>query len=159
MGAVLRAACATLLCVFAFGASAWADARRVIQVGDAQFEELEPQALEPGRCGLFVWASAGASEQPAFILVAYDQPSEAHVRINGDRRRLARVSFAGEAQYGQFQTQAFSDGQVTISVSAQFDPNKPVQDGAVIKSGVLKLIGDDGWETVLPIAGMAACQR
>ena len=78
------------LALFACAGAANAQAR--VRAGDVAFEELPPQALAQGRCGLFLWARGA---QPVFMFFASDQPAEAKVRIDGRARALARTAFDG----------------------------------------------------------------
>ena len=91
--------------------------------------------------------------------MAYDQPAQARVRTEGHVRTLARTRFAGEPSYGHFEHQTFSDGQLTLEADIRFDPSRPVTDGAIIREGVLRIEGGDGWSTVMPVGGMVACKR
>jgi hypothetical protein len=140
------------------GAAQADDRRPAVQAGDVRFEALAPQTLPDGRCGLFLWGRS-AADQPVFILAAFDDPAEARVRADGDRRSLARVSFGGDPVYGLFEQQRFSDGRLTLDVDVSFDDQRQVTDGAVVKHGVIKLINAEGWETVVPVGGMVACKR
>lgn len=116
---------------------------------------LESQPLNPGQCGLYLW---GASEQqPSLVLVAYDQPSEAHLSPNGRDRVMARTEFSGERTSGHFEHQVFSDGRLTVTVDVEFDSNRPLQDGAVVRRGSIRIRDAEGWETLTPAGGMAAC--
>jgi hypothetical protein len=157
VGRIVLSVLAGLAALGAAGA-AFGDDRPAVQAGDTRFEGLAPQQLEAGRCGMFLWARANASD-PIFILAAFDNPAEALVRPDGDRRNLPRVSFEGDPVFGHFERQRFSDGRMTLDVDLTFDDNSQINDGAVIKSGVIKLLDANGWETIVPVGGMVACQR
>ncbi|MBY0562964.1 MAG: hypothetical protein K2P58_02160 [Hyphomonadaceae bacterium] len=130
--------------------------RQTIDAGAVQLETLAPQPLNPGQCGLFLWAQG--SQEPAFVFVSYNRPAEAIVRPNGRERRLARTAGEGATVSGVFESQAFSDGRMTLSVDVTFDPERELHGGAVVDRGVLRLRDQDGWETVIPVGGLAACQ-
>ena len=147
-----------LIAIFAFcfaAPPAHAD-NRVLEAGDVRFEALAPQNLPDGTCGLFLWAK---QEEPMFLLMAFDSPAEARVNIDGRERRLRRTDHSGPASFGHFESQTFSDGRLTFSVSLHIDPDRPLQGGAIIDSGALRLTNAEGWETVSPVGGMIACQR
>lgn len=119
-------------------------------------EALPAQSLESGRCGLFLWLREA---QPVFVFVAYDQPAQARIRTGGRTHDLPRTRFAGEPAYGHFERQTFSDGAVTLDLNVRFDPDRPIRDGAVVREGVLRIEGGDGWQIVAPVGGMVACKR
>lgn len=128
-----------------------------IEAGGLRLETLAPQRMDAGQCGLFLWAQG--SQQPAFIFAAFNEPAEARVRPNGRERTLARTAVDGQAYSGVYENQTFTDGRLTVTVEVTFDPNRALRDGAVVDHGVLRLRNEDGWETILPIGGMAACQN
>jgi len=117
---------------------------------------LEPQALEAGRCGLFLWSRG---ERPDFVFVAYDQPAIARVKVDGRVRELARTRFSGEVISGHFEDQTFADDDVRLEVRVRSDPERSVRDGAIIRDGVIRIVENDGWQSVTPVGGMVACQR
>jgi len=128
-----------------------------VQAGRVRLEELRPQELPDGACGMFVWARG--LEQPIFILAAMSDPAVARINARGVERRLVRSAFSGALAHGHFESQTYTDGRITLTLEVQFDPDRPIRDGAVIQRGILRLTDDDGWVGVVPIGGMVACQR
>jgi hypothetical protein len=122
---------------------------------DIVLEQLESQDLVPGRCGLFLWLR---SAQPLFVMVAYANPSEARVRTAGRNRYLRRVSFGKEQIYGHFERQTFTDGRLTFEVDLEFDTQRQVRSGAVVKQGVIRVRDEDKWESVHPVGGLVVCK-
>ncbi|MBI1251677.1 MAG: hypothetical protein GC189_09425 [Alphaproteobacteria bacterium] len=144
------AALAAALCV--------APGAALAQRGEAtemSFEALARQPLYPGECGMFLWSRA---ERPQFVFVALDEPAEAKVRVDSRNRTLRRSDFSGAPVYGHFERQTFSGDRITITADVEFDLDRPLRDGAVVKSGVLRARDDRGWETVLPVGGLVACK-
>lgn len=117
---------------------------------------LDPQALEPGRCGLFLWSRG---ERPTFVFVAYDQPASARVNIDGRVRDLPRTRFSGGVLTGHFEHQTYAGDGVTLEVEVRADEGRPVRDGTVIGDGIIRITDASGWETVAPVGGLIACQR
>ena len=146
-------AIAALACAVPAAVSAQANARG--NQTQMWFEELEPQHLDAGRCGLFLWARG---ETPSFVFVAYDVPNAAYMRANGRERALPRTQFDGERIHGQFERQTFTDGRLTVSVELVFDEKRRLQDGVVVDRGTLRAKDHQGWETVMPVGGMVACR-
>jgi hypothetical protein len=121
-----------------------------------RLDALEPQTLESGACGMFLWART--EQTPVFVFAAFASPAEARVRPNGRVRVLQRTSVGGEARYGHFETQTFSEARLTIETEVQFSTTRPLRDGAVIEEGVIRLSDREGWQTIIPVTGMVACQ-
>lgn len=122
---------------------------------DMRFDVLEPRPLEAGRCGLYVWAQS--AQQPLFIAVAYNTPAQVHVRIDGRERVLPRTSFDGAPNSGHFEVQTFEDRNMALTLDVAFDLERPLRDGASIRSGVMRVRDREGWETIVPIGGLLAC--
>jgi hypothetical protein len=119
-------------------------------------QALEPQTLEEGQCGLFLWS---LGERPQLVLVAYDRPSGALISSGGRERYLSRTAFGGEQSSGHFERQTFSGSGLTLSVELSWDPTRQVRDGSVVREAQVTLTDRDGWETVVPAGGMSGCQR
>lgn len=123
---------------------------------DLTLERLEPQTLEVGECGMFLWSRAN---EPELMLVAWDKPGLARFRANGRVYSLPRVAFSGESANGHFERQRYSDGGVTVHLDVSFDRERQLRDGAYVRDGVMRVTSRRGWETVAPVGGMTACQR
>jgi hypothetical protein len=123
---------------------------------DIALEPLEPQELSPGRCGLFLWSK---DAQPILVLVALANPVEARVRTNGRNRYLRRISFGKELVYGHFERQVFTDGRLNFEVDIQFDVDRELRNGAVVKAGVIRTSDTrTNWQSITPVGGLVACQ-
>ena len=130
---------------------------QTVDAGGLQLEILAPQSMRAGQCGLFLWAQS--SQQPAFIFASFNEPAEARLRPNGRERTLERTAVEGQSFSGVYEHQTFTDGRLTAIVEVVFDPDRELRDGVVVDRGVIRLRDEAGWETILPIGGMAACQR
>lgn len=124
--------------------------------GELTLARLDPQALEPGRCGLFLWSRG---EQQEFVFVAYDEPALARVKLGGREREMPRTAFSGGVLTGHFEQQIYAAEGVRLEVQVRADEQRSVRDGAIIGDGVIRIIEDNGWESVVPVGGMIACQR
>jgi hypothetical protein len=120
------------------------------------FEELGAQSLEREQCGLFLWT---LSERPQLILVAFDNPTGAAVQLEGRERYLGRTQFGGERVSGIFERQVFEGAGLEVQVEVAFDPGRPVRDGAMVQAGSITATDRNGWQTVIPVGGLSACQR
>lgn len=150
-----RAACAAAVVVLAGLAEAQSNSNQV-DIGGVRLDALAAQKLAPGRCGLFLWSR---TERPVFIMFATEAPAEATVRISGRNRQLARKVTSGERVYGHFERQTFANGQYSLEVELTYDTSRPIQDGAIIKQGVMRTVDKKGFATVLPVGGMIGCQK
>ena len=127
-----------------------------VDIGGIKLEALSAQKLSPGRCGLFLWSR---TQQPVFIMFAYESPAGATVRIGGRDRQLVRKTTDGERVFGHFEKQTFSSNQYSFDVELTYDTSRPIQDGAIIKQGVMRTTDKQGFATVLPVGGMIGCQK
>lgn len=128
---------------------------RAVEAGSVTFGPLPGQTLARGQCGLFIWSK---TEQPVFMAFATDQPAEAKVRLGSRLRTLKRTAFEGDRVQGHFARQTFAGHGVRFTVDLTF-ATETVQDGAVIERGVLRLKEKRGEDVIVPVGGMAACQR
>lgn len=131
-------------------------ATQSVQAGELRLDELEPQSLERGSCGMFLWARV--AEQPVFVFVALANPAEARVRINGRQQFLRRTAAEGQSRHGHFESQTYSGGGVTMEADVRFGVTNQVRDGVILDGGVLRMRDREGWETIVPVTGMVACQ-
>lgn len=150
-----RAAFAAAMILLAGAAHAQGTSDQV-DIGGIKLDALPAQKLSPGRCGLFLWSR---TQQPVFIMFATDNPAESTIRIGNRNRQLDRKSTSGERVFGHFEKQTFSDRQYTFDVELTYDTSRPIQDGAIIKQGVMRTTDKKGFSTVLPIGGMIGCQK
>lgn len=131
--------------------------RRAAEAGVLHLEMLDPQPLDPGQCGLFLWMQGG--QEPVFVFAAFDDIGEARVYTQGRERILRRQSFEGSARMGHFERQTFVDERLTITADVVFDDQQTIEDGVALRSGVLRVRDRDGWEAITPVGGMVACER
>ena len=164
MAAVLRVLVLALLAGATACASGGGDngerrssARRASESRAIQLEALPAQPLDPGQCGLFLWAQS--LQTPSFIFVAYDDPAEAWVQSEGDDKQLPRTSFEGQVRLGHFERQSFANDDLRVIVDLKFDDQRAMQDGIAIERGTLRVQDRAGWEAVMPVGGMVACER
>jgi hypothetical protein len=71
---------------------------------------------------------------------------------------LPRTRFEGAVSYGHFERQTFSDGRLTLEVDIRFDDQRNIRDGAIVRDGVVRVQNGRGWQTILPVGGIVACQ-
>ena len=128
----------------------------VLEVGNLRFDALAPQPLSSGVCGLFLWARS--AQEPVLVLAAFSNPTEARVRLRGRERNLRRTAAEGEASFGHFERQTYSDDRLTLVVDVVFDTSGRLRDGAAIERGFIRTRDRGGEEIVIPVGGMVACE-
>lgn len=119
----------------------------------ARTGELPSQTLAPGACGLFLWTQ---SSPVRFVFFAEAGSDKAVMNIDGTESPLELTASRGTL-FGQFMTEMTyrsPDGNVGLS----FRPGELLDGGQRIQNGRLSLVSRDGWETMIPVLGLSACQ-
>ena len=115
---------------------------------------LEPQTLEVGECGLFLWSLSG---EPTFMFFSRATSGEARILIEDEAETVTQASAGGDI-FGQFTTQTGWSSQTKgYSIDLTLVPGEQLIDGQRVESGRIKLTDIEGWETIIPIAGARAC--
>ncbi len=123
--------------------------------GENRIGTLSPQTLTAGECGLFLWSRS--SERNLILFNGRD--GEAHMVINGQSMKFPRAQAEGEQVLGQFEIQTFQQNQYTLRVDLGFEKRAGISRGAVIPQGSLRLSGEGGWEVIVPVGGLVACEE
>jgi hypothetical protein len=123
--------------------------------GGVPFGELAPQKLANGQCALFLWANTSPARR---ILMATQNPASARVVMKGKTLDLPLTSWDGEQVMGLYEQQTFSGEGVTLTVRFRPEATRGLVGGVVARDGSVELKDAAGWETVVPAAGMIACQ-
>lgn len=162
MRMTLRAAsCLTLAlsgCVSADPATNAADKQTASAVADAGVKAarkgLPTQSLLPGECGLFLWTRR---EQPEFVFFSKGASETALFWSDEKTLVLDRVRFGGEVFGQQLTQQGFraSDGR---DIHLSMTPGDELISGQRIPEASLTITDDEGWKTLVPVAGVTACQ-
>jgi hypothetical protein len=115
--------------------------------------ELPSQTLAPGACGLFLWTQ---SQPVRFVFFTEAGTDTALINIDGTQTPLQLTSTGGSL-FGQFMTQ-MTYRSPTGNVGISFQPGERLDGGQRVRNGRLSLVGKDGWETMIPLLGLSACQ-
>ena len=119
------------------------------------FAELPPQELASGQCVLFLWARTSPARR---FLMATQNPASARVSLNGRTMDLPLTEWDGESAYGLHEVQVFSGEGITLTVRFTAEARKGLVGGMVAPEASVEYRDAAGWETVIPAAGMLACQ-
>ena len=115
--------------------------------------ELPSQTLAPGSCGLFLWTQATPVR---FVFFAEAGADSAIMNLDGTETSLQLTS-SGGSLFGQFMTQ-MSYRSANGNVGISYRPGERLDGGQRIENGRLSLVTKDGWETMIPVLGLSACQ-
>ena len=117
-------------------------------------DQLPAQALPPGKCGLFLWSK----DEPRRLVFFTEADAVAANAALGMGAVLLTRTKQGGRLFGQFMTESnyvAPDGGV---VSLVFVPGAMLEDGQRISEGRISVIAPEGWETLIPVVGLRACQ-
>jgi hypothetical protein len=123
--------------------------------GGVPFQEIAQQQLAPGQCALFLWARTSPARR---ILMATQNPASARIALKGKTLDLPLTAWDGEAHMGIHEVQTFSANGVTITVRFDGKSREGLIGGLVAENGSVEMKDAEGWELVVPAAGMLACQ-
>lgn len=116
-------------------------------------DRLAPRDLGKGECGIFVWTADNARR---FIFFSQTEKSTASWWSADGEIDVTRMSSGGIYAFDQASEQSFKlpdGGNLKLSLS---NPEE-VDNGTRYKSGAITQTSADGWEKVIPVLGMAAC--
>lgn len=123
--------------------------------GGVPFGELAPQKMASGQCALFLWADTAPARR---ILMATQNPASARVVMKGKTLDLPLTAWEGEQHMGLHEQQTFSGQGLTLTVRFRAESPRGLVGGVVAREASVELRDSAGWETVVPSAGMIACQ-
>ncbi len=117
--------------------------------------ELSQQELAPGECGLFLWRRGSQSR---FIFFAKAGQETAAMLFEDIERELMRTGIQGDI-FGQFLTRmSYETVPPGMRVDLTLEPGEIISGGQKVSAGSITVTDSQGWETILPIAGVRACQ-
>jgi hypothetical protein len=146
VAALLLAACA----------SAPPGEQRVVEsTGMPTLAELPTHQLARGQCALVLWSR---NSTPIRFLVTLDEPAVANVMVRGRIVELSRVQQSGQSLHGQFPEQHYRGEGMSLEVSFARDDARELAGGAVVSSAVVEYVDEAGWTSIIPAAGLIACQ-
>ncbi len=116
---------------------------------------LGPQTLAPGECGLFLWTSG---EQRKFVFFSKAGTETALVDLGGEAVRMSQTGADGEI-FGQFMTNMqYKRPDESDRLAVYVEPGDVLEKGQRTETARLTFIDEEGWEVIVPVAGVRACQ-
>jgi len=120
---------------------------------DAPQDRLAPRDLTQGECGVFVWTSDAARK---FIFFSQATNPVGVWWSEKGEIQIQRTASDGPTSFEQSPEQSFilpDGGSLKVTLSEPED----VDNGTRFKSGTIAKTTADGWEKVIPVFGVAAC--
>jgi len=117
--------------------------------------ELQPQRLRAGECGMFLWTR---TTERKLVLFAQAEADGAMVMLNGREQNVPRVSGEGRVMMGYNTQQSYVWRGLFLQVNVEFEQRPGLGRGAVIPTGTIRMSRRDGWEYVVPVGGLIACE-
>ena len=115
---------------------------------------LPSQTLPGGECALFLWTQG---EPRRFIFFSRASTGVAEVMFSEGQQTLT-LTRQGGTLFGQFMTDMDFVTPASESVNLRITPGELVENGQKISSGRIKILNAGGWETLIPVVGIRACQ-
>ena len=122
---------------------------------DGEFGRLAARKLSKGSCGLFLWTKSSDRK-----LVFFSTPNGgASVVLGGAEVELERSAVEGAEVLGLYERQTFIRPNERLQVTVGFERRPGMDRGVVVPQGSLRLVRPDGWEMILPVGGLVACEQ
>ncbi len=118
--------------------------------------ELPAQPLIKKGCALFLWASL-----PERTLVFYTdtETSNALMNLDSSQTKLTRTNAAGLSYLGIAGEQSFAGPNLEMRLTFIAEQTKGFSGGAVVKQATLRMRDNEGWEIIMPVAGLIGCNN
>lgn len=116
---------------------------------------LPGQRLEPGACGLFLFA---AKPTKRFVFFANASTATGKIKLNGEVVTVARTEGDGQIIDQHFSEQTFVAPAYGVTIATSVDIVSTAFGGTRIEGGSLRLTREDGWSMVVPVGGATTCE-
>ena len=121
-------------------------------------QALSKASLPAGKCGMLLWTLN--EREPVLVFQAVEGEG-AEMMIEGADTRLSLTSQSGESRYGITSSQQYTSidpdtDLVSVNVDASFGLG--FEGGVYVGNGLITLTNRQGWERLLPVAGLTGCR-
>ena len=116
---------------------------------------LRPQRIDKSDCGLFLWDK---TQSRNLIFFASALNSDAKMVIAEEEVDLKRKTAEGNNVLGHFMQQTYVSSSFNVSLSFVTEPSGNNRNGAIIPQGTLRFQQNEGWDLVIPVAGIVSCK-
>jgi hypothetical protein len=117
-------------------------------------EETPPQSIRANACHLVLWTRAEPSRR---ILIAWNSPAEATVRVAGKTLTLPRTTLSGADRFGHHERQTWKSRVGEVSADVRFEALPGAADVSAIRSAAVSFTDARGETIVTPAVGMVSC--
>jgi len=122
--------------------------------GEPRFGTLPPRQLAAGECAMFLWLR-NAERKMVFFGNA---EGLGQAVLDGKEVGMKRTGIDGREAFGQYEDQTYAYQASRVHIRVSFEKRAGMDRGVVVPQGTLRLQQDDGWEYILPVAGLVACE-
>jgi hypothetical protein len=122
---------------------------------EAVLGELPAQSLRKGECGMFLWSR---TEDRKLILFSRGNDDGAIVMLEGREQNIPRVATDGRVVLNYSEQQSYVWRGYALQVKVDFEQRQGIGRGAIIPNGTIRMSRRDGWEYVVPVGGLLACE-
>ncbi len=77
--------------------------------------------------------------------------------LNGQQTKLPRFGAYGNSLFGLFSEQSYKSDALEVSISYRAEIKEGLTKGALIKDASMRIIETNGWEIIIPVAGLIGC--
>jgi hypothetical protein len=126
----------------------------VVDTNDMRLGSLPPRKLSAGECAIFLWARSSERK----LVFFGTREGAGWAVIDGREVELKRISVDGREALGQFESQTFERPGYRLQLQVAFERREGLNRGMVVPQGTLRLKQDNGWEYILPVGGLLACE-
>jgi hypothetical protein len=117
--------------------------------------ELPAQNLRKGECGMFLWSR---TDDRKLILFSRANDDGAIVVLDGREQNIPRLATEGRVVLNYSEQQSYVWRGYALQVRIEFDQRQGIGRGAIIPNGTIRMSRRDGWEYVVPVGGLIACE-
>jgi hypothetical protein len=123
-----------------------------------RLSQLSTDRLPVGQCGMLLWTMNAGQPVLVFRTIAGGQ---AEAMLDGKKQKFLPLAQKGDIRFGigsqqSYRSAASSEVQ-TIEIQVEYGAS--FGGGVYVDEGVLRLINEQGWERIIPVAGLSGCRK
>ena len=123
-----------------------------------RLSQLNTESLPEGQCGMLLWTMNAGQPVLVFRTIAGGQ---AEVMLDGKKQKFLPLAQKGDIRFGIGSRQSYRSvmggNSQTIEINVEYGAS--FGGGVYVEEGVLRLITAQGWERVIPVAGLSGCRK
>ncbi|MEM6913782.1 MAG: hypothetical protein AAF511_07370 [Pseudomonadota bacterium] len=119
---------------------------------------LANSSIPSGQCGMILWSQMGSRTVPIFRSVG---TTTATMTVEEEPIDFVLAGQSGAIRLGMAEAQDFVSGPSRngpVGAKLRFAWGQAFPGGSFVQRGTLTVSGADGWERVMPVAGIAGCK-